>query len=204
MLRSRLLVLLLVPGIVLASASAAFAQKKTLDTLESRDVQDRVAEYLKERAQPGLASLVVLDPRTISYTKSSSRISWPLQPARPKLTADEERQARMQATGLLKNAIGQYKGGLLSEGFDKLNFDVTVAPADIPADVDEDVIRKRAAEFINEKSPYVRLVSQFVTLDPEGIIYRRTRKPGTLTWTVTAPATSAATSRCSRPTSTTS
>jgi len=186
MLRSRLFVALLIASALLVPAAAVQAQKKTLDTLNSKDVQDRVAEYLKERPQPELAALAVLDPRTITYTKSPPQITWALQPARAKLTPAEEMQIKTQATGLLKDALGQYKGGLLSEGFDKLNFEVTLQPADLPAQVDEDAIRKRAAEYLAEKKPSVRLLSQFVVLDPEGIVYRRTRKPGALTWTVTA------------------
>ncbi len=167
---------------------AGRGQDKALDKLESKEIQQRVEEYLSKHELPNLKALVDLDPRGITYTPPppNPRVSWVLQPAKPKLTIEEENRVRKEAKEILKEVLGQT--GPLSKVWEMVQLEVTFKPSEPPppiTEVDEDAIRQRARELIDEKPPYVRLVSQFVVLNPDGIFYRRTRKPGALTWVVT-------------------
>src|SRR5690349_20674132 len=120
MIPYRFLPIALMSVILLADSVCAQGKKKTLDTLTTIDVRQQVANYLKEdkeaRAkQAELAGLVQIKTDGLAYERlppTVSRVRW-MVVAVKLLDAQETQTDRTSLTAMLKQALGQHRGGIV-------------------------------------------------------------------------------------------
>lgn len=132
MLRCLLSLLCVLVG---AATIPAQVQKKTPQTLTTEDVRRQVLAYLQDEGKEQAATLsrlVELDVKTLTYRQAPPDlfvVVWEVRSPRRDWPAAEKTPVEQSLRTVLVQALGQYKGGLLSRDFTRLQFLVQIEPA---------------------------------------------------------------------------
>jgi tetratricopeptide (TPR) repeat protein len=130
------LLVLLGLGTLLPAQPQEGKKKPTAETVTAAQVRAHVGNALKDRKrQEELAELrtkVVLGNKKLRYEKKGERYlcTWEVRRKRGvKLSPAEWREVQEQVKAWLEQKINQFRGGLLSSGYNKIDFVVELAPA---------------------------------------------------------------------------